>query len=167
MKRLKNVLIVIAGIFTIVSCSNNSSKKDDNESKLDSGLISTDVVDNPITLDDTTLSDKKLPEISFEQKNFDFGVLIEGEKVEHTFKFKNTGSKDLIITKVSTTCGCTVADYPQDPIPPGGNGKIEVVFNSEGKHGYQHKMIRILANTQPNLTELSIDAQVLTPDEIN
>ncbi len=168
---MKRVLIlwgvVISGIF-MSSCSNsNTSGTAEGTNNPDSGLISTDVVENPITLEDTTLKGKKLPVIKFKYKNYDFGVLIEGEKVSHVFKFKNIGNADLVITKVSTTCGCTVADYPEDPIPPGDEGKIEVVFNSMGKRGYQHKTIRVLANTQPNLTELSIDAQVLGPEEIN
>ena len=166
---MKKLIIAAVVLFFagFVSCSNQKESSGGKTTDLDSGLISTDVVENPITMDDTTLNGKELPRITFKQKNFDFGVLIEGEKVEHTFKFENTGNADLIITKVSTTCGCTVADYPKNPIHSGGKGKIEVVFNSEGKHGYQHKLIRILANTQPNLTELSIDAQVLGPDEIN
>ena len=166
MKRM--IIATVVLMFTgLISCNNSKKAPENKTNDLDSGLISTDVVENPITLKDTSLDGKELPRITFKQKNFDFGVLIEGEKVAHTFKFENTGNADLVITKVSTTCGCTVADYPKDPIPPGGKGKIEVVFNSAGKHGYQHKIIRILANTQPNLTELSIDAQVLGPDEIN
>jgi len=159
--------LAILGIFAVSCCNNKTSTTANGTKNPDSGLISTDVVENPITLEDTTLKGKNLPEITFKYKNYDFGVLIEGEKVSHVFKFKNTGNADLVITKVSTTCGCTVADYPKDPIPPGGEGKIEVVFNSMGKRGYQHKTIRVLANTQPNLTELSIDAQVLGPEEIN
>jgi hypothetical protein len=164
---MKRVFIVVLVLISLVSCNNKNQVQKSKSPDLDSGLISTDVVKNPITLKDTALSDKELPQITFKQKNFDFGVLIEGEKVAHTFEFENTGNADLVITKVSTTCGCTVANYPKNPIPPGGKGKIEVVFNSAGKHGYQHKIVRILANTQPNLTELSIDAQVLGPDEIN
>jgi len=60
-----------------------------------------------------------------------------------------------------------VVDFSNAPVPPGGEGKIEVVFNSAGTRGYQHKKIRVLANTIPNLTELSVTAQVLGPDEIN
>ncbi len=167
MKKILTVLVSVLVLF-ISSCNNSDTSNGKQDStKQDTGLISTKVVENPISLKDTSLKGKALPKITFKEKNYDFGVLIDGEKVSHIFHFKNTGNTELVITKVSTTCGCTVADYPTKPIPPGGEGKIEVVFNSAGKHGMQHKMIRILANTQPNLTELSIDAQVLSPDEIN
>jgi len=87
-----------------------------------------------------------------------FGEIIQGQKVKHTFKFKNTGVGDLIISDVQTSCGCTVPDYPKDPIPPGESGEIVVEFNSENKQGEISKTISIFANTIPNETELRIKA---------
>ena len=170
MKILKSILLSAAVVLILYACTNDNETRNDSkniQTKLDSGLIPTNVVNNPVSKNDTTLRDKKIPVISFKNKNYDFGVLIEGEKVSHVFKFKNTGTADLVITKVSSSCGCTVVDFSNAPVPPGGEGKIEVVFNSAGTRGYQHKKIRVLANTIPNLTELSVTAQVLGPDEIN
>src|SRR5687768_6466322 len=72
--------------------------------------------------------------ITWEKKSHDFGNIVQGDKVEHTFYFSNTGNEPLIITNVQVSCGCTTPKgWPRDPIPPGGNGEITVSFNSAGK----------------------------------
>ncbi len=160
---MKATIITLSffSIFAMISCNNQQqSNQGDN-------LISTDVVNNPISDNDTTLDQSKLPKFQFEETSFDFGVLVEGEKVAHSFKYKNVGKTDLIISSVSTTCGCTVPNYSKEPLKPGKEAELEVVFSSSGKRGMQHKTITILANTQPNRTYLEIMAEVITPDELN
>lgn len=76
------------------------------------------------------------------------GRITEGQKVEISFRFKNTGSKPLIIESVQPGCGCTVADYPKQPIPPGGEGEITGSFDSNGRENLQRKQIAVLANTK-------------------
>lgn len=98
--------------------------------------------------------------IELKEKNKDFGNITEGEKVSHTFHFKNTGSNNLIISKVETGCGCTAADYGKAPIPPGKDGKIEVVFNSAGRYGKQYKEISIFANIPGGRATLCFTANV-------
>ena len=95
-------------------------------------------------------------EIAFEKKVYDFGTISEGEVVEHTFKFTNTGYTDLIISNASASCGCTIPDWPKEPIAPGKQGKIKVKFNSNGKKDMITKDITILANTDPVKTILQI-----------
>src|SRR6188768_1285050 len=74
------------------------------------------------------------PVITFEKKTHDFGDIFQGDKVEETFKFVNTGTEPLIITNVQVTCGCTTPKgWPRDPIMPGGKGELTVAFNSAGK----------------------------------
>ncbi len=160
---MKNTIIVLGLFlgFVTISCNNQQTNKEDNN------LISTDVITNPISDNDTTLSESDLPKFQFEETSFDFGVLVEGEKVAHSFKYKNVGKTDLIISSVSTTCGCTVPNYSKEPLKPGDEAELEVVFSSSGKRGIQHKTITILANTQPNRTYLEIIAEVVTPDELN
>ncbi|TNF25305.1 MAG: DUF1573 domain-containing protein, partial [Bacteroidetes bacterium] len=77
--------------------------------------------------------------------------------------FKNTGQGDLIITDAKGSCGCTVPEWPKEPVPPGGEGKIDVVFNSEGKSGQQNKKITITANTVPSMTVLAINGVIEVP----
>lgn len=85
--------------------------------------------------------------ITFEKKSHDFGDILQGDKVEETFKFTNTGTEPLIITNVQVTCGCTTPKgWPRDPIMPGGKGEITVAFNSAGKSGRQNKVVTIVSN---------------------
>ena len=86
--------------------------------------------------------------ISWEKKNHDFGNVVQGDKVEHTFYFTNTGNEPLIITDVQVNCGCTTLPkgWPRDPIPHGGNGEITISFNSAGKMGIQNKPVMLVTN---------------------
>lgn len=102
-----------------------------------------------------------IPEIKFDTTYYDFGTLIQGEKAEYTFWFKNTGTADLIIHDAFSTCGCTVPEYSNEPIQPGSSGKIDVVFNSEGKRGLQYKTVTLKLNTKPKEKTLTIKANVI------
>ena len=75
------------------------------------------------------------------------GKITEGQKLEVSFRFKNTGTKPLIIQSVRPGCGCTVADYPKEPIAPGGEGEITGSFDSKGRENLQRKEIAVTANT--------------------
>jgi hypothetical protein len=101
-------------------------------------------------------SDVPKTTISFDQPVHDFGTIKHGEKVSHNFKITNTGSNPLTITNAKGSCGCTVPEYPTDPIAPGETRDIKVTFNSEGKHGEQTKNVTLTANTQPSETIITI-----------
>jgi hypothetical protein len=124
--------------------------------------ISSDVVINPNTANGKA-DISKLPVFKFEEEVHDFGKIIEGETVAFEFKFTNSGKSDLLIANISTSCGCTVPTFTKAPVHPGRQGTIKVTFNSAGKRGYQTKNILIAANTQPNVSELRIKAQVVSP----
>ncbi len=102
--------------------------------------------------------------IAFEESEYDFGTVKAGEKVTHVFKFKNTGSEPLIISNAKGSCGCTVPNWPREPIPPGGEGEIVVEFNSKGKRGKQNRKVTITANTEPPQTFLYVKGEVI-PDQ--
>lgn len=91
----------------------------------------------------------------------DFGKVIEGEKVSHSFNFTNNGEADLIISKASASCGCTVPEYTKEPIAPGETGHIDVVFNSEGRPGNFSKQVTVVTNTIPNVHHLNIHGVVV------
>jgi hypothetical protein len=78
----------------------------------------------------------------------DFGTIAEGQKVDVSFRFRNTGSSPLVITQVRPSCGCTVADQPKEPIAPGAEGHISATFNSVGHPGVNHKTLFVTANTK-------------------
>jgi Protein of unknown function (DUF1573) len=77
-----------------------------------------------------------------------FGKITEGQQLDVTFGFKNTGSKPLVIYRIQPSCGCTAAEPPKEPIAPGGMGEIKATFNSSGKEGLQHKTLYVNANTK-------------------
>jgi hypothetical protein len=77
----------------------------------------------------------------------ELGKVQEGQVVEVTWKFKNSGNKPLIITNASASCGCTVAEKPEEPIAPGGEGLIKAKFDSKGREGAQRKDVYVTANT--------------------
>jgi hypothetical protein len=99
--------------------------------------------------------------ITFEEAEFDFGDLKQGDEVHHIFKFKNTGKSNLIIETATAPCGCTVPSWPKEPIAPGAAGEIDVKFNSTGKEGIQNKVVTVTANTVPNTTTVKIMCNVL------
>jgi len=151
MKNLSFLIVVMLGI-TFYGCNNSGNKK-----------LDTDVVNN----EKSASEDVKLyeaPRITFKTTEHDFGKVIQGELVRYTFKYTNTGKADLIISKVSTSCGCTVPSYDKNPLPPGKSGEIEVIFNSKGKKGFQNKTITVLANSSPNKTVLRIKANIVQPE---
>lgn len=101
------------------------------------------------------------PVIAFEREIYDFEKIQEGEKAEHEFKFKNTGKSPLIISNATATCGCTIPETPKEPILPGKEGVIKVVFNSEGKVGMQDKVVTVVSNANPNISTVHLVGEVL------
>jgi len=90
----------------------------------------------------------KASKIKFEKISHDFGTIKEGDIVETVFKFTNTGNSDLIITNAKASCGCTIPKWPKQPIKPGEEDSIRVVFNSRGKRNKQQKTITLATNTE-------------------
>lgn len=102
------------------------------------------------------------PVIQWEKTSHDFGDIVQGEKVEYTFKFKNAGTEPLVITNVEVTCGCTTPKgWPRDPIMPDGKGELTVAFNSTGKVGRQHKVITVTSNSIGSTNQVLITVNVL------
>jgi len=142
-------LFLIHGVL-LVGCQNNS----------DNGKLDATDVEFPVTAD--SKSDAKvMPIMEFDKKMHDFGNIKAGEKVSYSFRFVNRGRRNLIIQNASGSCGCTVPDFPKQPIPPGREGFIRVLFNSEGKNGVQEKQVTVLANTLPNTNEIRIKANII------
>ncbi|MBL4654490.1 MAG: DUF1573 domain-containing protein [Bacteroidia bacterium] len=109
--------------------------------------------------------DQPLTSITFAEYEHDFGFLTEGDKVTYVFEFKNTGSNPLIIKNARGSCGCTVPEWPKEPIAPGDSGNITVNYDSKNRKGKQDKSVSITANTDPQITQLKIHAEVA--QEIN
>ncbi len=102
------------------------------------------------------------PVIEFNKTSHDFGQINDGEIVETTFQFTNSGKSDLIISNASGSCGCTVPDYPRDvPIKPGESNTIKVKFDSSNKPGMQRKTVTLVTNTSKGKELINIKAFVL------
>jgi hypothetical protein len=101
-------------------------------------------------------------EIVFREYEHDFGKVAEGEKVSYVFSFENKGTGNLIVKNAITSCGCTVPKYDTKPIPPGGSGNLEVVFDTFEKNGMQSKTISVRSNASKPVVLLKITAEVVT-----
>ncbi len=156
MKRIKFTAILTLFLMVILAGCKTKSESSD----LPAGIVT-----NPNSADGT-YDENALPIISFEKDFHDFGKLISGEQVMYSFKFKNTGKALLIISNVSTSCGCTVSTFPRKPLKPGESATIDVSFDSSGRHGMQSKTVSVFTNTQPPNTTLRIQSVVVEPDDI-
>lgn len=103
--------------------------------------------------------------ISFENETFDFGELPEGPKVETEFKFTNTGTEPLIISRAKGSCGCTVPTWPKEPIAPGETGTIKVVYNTARRPGTFTKSVTLTTNATENTTVIKIRGKVVKEAE--
>ncbi|GAA4830600.1 DUF1573 domain-containing protein [Algivirga pacifica] len=110
-------------------------------------------------------SNEQLAQMTFEEREFDFGEIKQGDVVEHVFTFTNSGEVPLKIMNVRTTCGCTAPEWPKEEIMPGASADLKVVFNSKGKRGNQSKNITIQANVPNSIEQVRILANVLTEEK--
>lgn len=108
---------------------------------------------------------KNAADMKFEKEVFDFGKIKQGESVTHEFKFKNAGKEPLIITQAQGSCGCTVPEYPKEPIKQGQTGTIKVTFNSAGKMGAQDKTVTITSNAKNSPMVLHVKGTIEKAEE--
>ncbi len=127
-------------------------------------LVST-IIFSPVLGQDQSTEDAGAA-IKWENPSYDFGDIKQGERVETTFKFENSGNAPLIITNVEVTCGCTTPKgWPRDPILPGGKGEITVAFNSTGKYGRQNKVVKIISNSISPQNQIVFTVNVLPKEQ--
>ncbi len=96
---------------------------------------------------------------------YNFGKITDGEKVEYSYRFKNIGTKPLVIIDASASCGCTIPQKPEKPILPGETGFIKIVFDSKGRVGAAHKTITVTSNAQPAFPELVLTGDVVAKEQ--
>ena len=149
MKHIVPILLLALSLMT--SCGSN-----------DNGKLPTELVNNPKSAEQPS---GKEPVITFDKTEHEFGRILQGEVVTYSFHFTNTGNVPLLITSVNTSCGCTVGEFPREPIKPGQDGFIKATYDSQGHHGFQSRALTVNANTNPSATVLRFKAEVMTPDE--
>lgn len=126
-------------------------------------IFNSEIIRNPVSARPEPIDTVNVAKLEFKEHHFDFGEVPEGEVVTHEYEFTNTGKVPLVITHGTSTCGCTVPEWPKDPVAPGGKGKITVKFDTNGKNGPQAKPITIVANTWPSKTMLEMVGIVGAP----
>src|SRR5437868_10703526 len=113
---MNKFLLIIVCVCLIYSCDirRNKSKPD-------------------VVASDSTMVFKDSTTVQMIDTVYDFGKVTDGEKVEYSYRFKNTGKNPLIVSNATASCGCTVPERPDEPIKPGETGFIKVVFNTQGR----------------------------------
>ncbi len=161
-KILFAALVFSVAALTLSSCKNDA--KADSGEKVSNNAKPVDVKPNAANNNTNTVPAGPTTTIEFDETTFDFGTVEQGEKVEHTYKFKNTGKEPLIISNAKGSCGCTVPSWPKEPIAPGETGEILVRFDTKGKKNNQNKTVTITANTDPPQTFLKIKGVINAPE---
>jgi hypothetical protein len=106
---------------------------------------------------------KNQADFKFEEEEYNFGTIKQGDKVTHDFNFVNSGKEPLVITEAHGSCGCTVPQWPKEPVAKGAKGVIHVEFNSTGKMGMQDKTVTISSNAKVGSKVLHLKGNVETP----
>ncbi|MBD0331703.1 MAG: DUF1573 domain-containing protein [Chitinophagaceae bacterium] len=114
-----------------------------------------------VTSSENAAKDANMTSIQWIDSTFqDLGKIHEGQVVEITWKFKNIGNKPLVIESASASCGCTVAERPEQPVAPGDEGTIKAKFDSKGRVGEQRKQVYVVTNTSDREHDLSFRVEV-------
>lgn len=149
---IKNILLVIIVAFlSFISCQKQNGV-DPNTGLPPVSISEINGMPAKSNLPETTMT--------FEHEEHDFGIINEGDKVDCTFNFTNSGTNDLQITNAVGSCGCTVPEYPKELVKPGASGKIKVSFNSAGKSGKQEKSVTLTANIANQYQVIRIKANI-------
>jgi len=148
MKKISIVFAFLLATTFIVSCADGNASTKVNKENLDTAKTR-----------DAEIK-KGVATISLDKKEYDFGTVNEGDIVETVFKVTNSGATDLVITKATGSCGCTVPVWPKAPIKPGETGDVAVKFNTSGKPNRQMKTVTLTTNTESGREVLTIRGSV-------
>jgi hypothetical protein len=162
-------LVVFATIIGFTSCRQDEklSQKKDVINQVTGAKMEESIQDEkghvftPVNGEDTSAkrNDAKT-RITYAKNEADLGEVLEGTKVKHAFEFQNTGNEPLFIYSAQGSCGCTIPNYPKEPIAPGQKGKIDIEFDSNGRTGSNTKTVTVHANTTPESTVLTFTVKV-------
>ena len=147
---MKSITLVITAFiisaFLLVSCKQQETKTE------------------PVAVDPSGIEANKpkpMTTIQWLDSSKNMGKVTEGEKIEISYRFKNTGTELLIVNNVVVSCGCTVAEKPQEPIAPGAEGFIKATFDTKGRIGTNHKTMAIYTNTKEATSTVAFDVEVI------
>ena len=141
---MKKILLFLLVSTIFIGCDNRRKDKlaDDNAKQTEQALKETTMV-------------------QIIDSAYNFGKVTDGEKIEYSYRFKNVGTKPLVVTEAHASCGCTVPQKPEKPILPGETGFIKIVFDSKGRVGAAHKTITVSSNAKPEFPLLILTGDVV------
>ena len=113
----------------------------------------------PVTPVSTATVNPNAAEITFESETHDFGTFKKGGDGTYDFKFTNTGKEPLIISNARGSCGCTVPNWPKEPIKPGETGVIKVTYDTK-RVGAFTKTVTITSNAKTQDKVITIKGKV-------
>ena len=147
-RTVKKIILVLLVVASLVSCDVRRKDKiaDDAEAQ------------KILALKDSTT-------VQIIDTAYNFKSVTDGEKVIYSYRFKNTGTKPLVIIEATASCGCTVPQKPERPILPGETGFIKIVFDSKGRVGEAHKTITVISNAKPEFPPLLLTGNVLAKEK--
>lgn len=144
MHRLVNYIVFIFVLSLLYSCGNTTNKSENRTNQ--KGKNSS-------------------PDLKFKEDFFDFGSIVQGEVVTHTFHFYNAGNDVLIVKDLIPDCGCTKTKIDKTVLKPNEEGTIEVIYDSSGWRGSQYKSVTIRTNSPIREKSVTIKANVVAPKE--
>ncbi len=134
MKKIFFALVILSGL---IACKSNDKK----------------AVTGPLTQEEKTKAANDSANFTtiqwLDSTSTNLGKLKKDNSVEITYRFKNTGTKNLIIESVTAQCGCTIPEKPEQAFAPGEEGVIKAKYNGSG-HGIITKQVYVTANTSPS-----------------
>ena len=145
---MKKVILGLGALCLIAftSCKEDASKKINEE--------------NVAQAAERDANSSKFPVIEFDKKEHDFGEIESGTPVETVFSYTNTGDSPLVITNITSSCGCTVPkDWSREALPSGETAKFTVKYNGKGKNKVS-KTVTVTANTEKGKETVKITAFV-------
>lgn len=104
----------------------------------------------------------KTAKIEFKSETIDYGTIEKGADGTRTFEFTNTGEAPLIISKVKSSCGCTVPSWSKEAILPGATGEIKVKYDTKRVMPIR-KTITVTSNAERPTIALKIKGNVIDP----
>lgn len=148
----KSITMALLATVLLISCK-KEVKMDENKTV----NVETTNENAPIKID----PNGKFAKMDFAKVEHDFGTINGDDVVETVFTFTNTGEGDLVISNAKGSCGCTVPEYPKEPIAPGEKADIKVSFSPKGKNGMQNKTVTLTTNTATGTEMLNIKANIV------
>jgi hypothetical protein len=169
LKQIKLGLLAMMVLAMMTSCqnSNNAVREEARQAVENGGVQPADQSAVQPAAQTAEAPSGPTTEMTFEETEFDFGTITEGEQVSHTYMFTNTGEEPLILSNTKASCGCTVPKWPREPIAPGASSEIVVEFNSNNKRGKKNQKVTITANTNPPQTFIYLKGEVLPKEDNN